>query len=223
MHNEKLPNVTWLSLGLAYLSVAFQLGYFQRIGIEFISHVGSSDIITSIAFMSSILVSIVGVYVMASSYLSMTSLHRFWKEIIIWGVASAAVVLAIALAEAGEPSGRSLFQIINDAFWICILLLLAMFYVSDAQERIVADEEIGLRTVLLLVFLTGILMVMAGRLYATYAGSKCNLILRSNAVMEASYLRAIGNGHLVKLGERAVFLNSEEVLQVSCRRPELGP
>jgi hypothetical protein len=63
----------------------------------------------------------------------------------------------------------------------------------------------------------GLLLYVFGNFYANHlAGKKCSVVLKDGRFEKGSYLRFVGEGHLIRLGARVFFIAKDQVKEIAC-------
>jgi hypothetical protein len=63
----------------------------------------------------------------------------------------------------------------------------------------------------------GLLLNSFGAFYGAHlAGKKCSVVLKDGRFERGTYLRFIGEGHLIRLGGRVFFVAKDQVKEIMC-------
>lgn len=223
-------SVTAIASSLAVLyGAAFQAGYFIRVGVEFVPMLGALDILFPAAVLLTLMVLWYPLaefgYRHVNRRLSDGSLHKtfFYLAVAKYFKYDVAIFwFAVALVIASGVD-------ISVAFpW---LAMVGLFYFSTIVFCYLRANvrEIGRllpSNCLWFLIHSAMLSVTLGNIYAGYfAGRQCWFRTSHAYYWDAQYLRALGDGHLLRKAGRTVYLNKADVKEISCGafRPERRP
>jgi len=219
---DDLPASFVITAVLIFCGTAFQLGYFSNVGIEFLSMVSVSDWAVSIGVIAAPLAVFLPLLYKAMSWILERMQDGTWQETRFWKAWKfidgmpwyfwGAVVTLLALWSALQTLWHTIFA---PALSVYMLYLLAA-YVNDHRRGV----EITGSSIAFAFAQAGALMYIWGTFYAAdIAGKSCLITTKKDGTIGAYYLRAVGQGHLIRTPDLTKFYSNDEVLKVECLRP----
>jgi hypothetical protein len=187
------------------MSAAFQIGYYNVIGLEFLSFASPSDWLF-IASASSFLMGIVSIVAISVEGLIAT-LQRIIKRLGEHRVEKWAWVFWVALLCLTATSLT---------FGVLAVVVISIFGMHSILHK---AKETGTILISQVLYAFAMLCCVAYGLgmHQGYTTSKsCNLTLDQGRFERAEYLRFVGEGHLVRMGGRTHFIPKSEVKEMWC-------
>ena len=220
-------SITAIASSLAILyGASFQAGYFIKAGIEFLPMLGALDILFPAAVLLTFMVLWYPLAEFGYRHVNRRLADKTLDKTFFYFVVAKYFKYDVAI------------------FWLAVVLLIAsgvdisvafpwtamvgLFYFSTIVFCYLRADARGLGKLLpsnCIWFLIHSAMLSAtlGNIYAGYfAGRHCWFRTAHTYYWDAQYLRALGDGHLLRKSGRTVFLNKSDVKEISCGvfRPE---
>lgn len=199
------------------LSTCFQIGYFSAVGLEFISMLGPSDYLYSLGLTLVPLIIAAPFAALFFGSASRSIISRgdasLWLKFLRNGIWLFLVILTplsiLAALHGYELVGHSLR-------WIAIL---AIFSVGSAYLAASAVGSGAIELKRLGFVLAGFLCfaISVGFVFGrNYAGRNCEFSYTDGSTANFIYLRSVGAGHLLREGNKAIFITGDQISRISC-------
>lgn len=220
--NNQVSLPVLITGSLIFLSSAFQIGYFQELGIELISLTGPSDWLFSISlmilpyiFMEPI---IHGIFRTVKTMIAENRYYSSWLfrsarfVTILPGIAVFLISTFVLIF-----GGQGMYFALRLTLFLSVLVLSVTILVEALAEQEITGE-IRTASALKLAVVVGVLFLVSGQSYARYlAGSNCTIIGKDGRFDRGVYLRSVSEGHLMRMTNHKVTLFPKaEVAQLFC-------
>ena len=223
LSSDPLPPSVVFSAVLFGLVLAFQVGYFQVVGIEILPQISLSDlgftagaiwVSWSLALLlGSELRKLVGEKY-RSSQLEEWPIWKLVRRVNNLPIIAVLVVVVV-----------SAFSKIDFLMPLQVAGVLAM-YVSLIVLLEIVKHEVEYwgcakgPTLINLTWHLALIMLLIGTLYAEGNGRHCWYRVDSNGYLKAEYLRPLGDGHLFRRDGKTIYITKTELKEISFANPE---
>lgn len=216
MKYEGVP-VSFLVTGaLICAGTLFQVGYFYQLGTEFLSLVGASDWVFSIAVIATAFAFAGGATVYFARFLifltnKMLTLDEVFPR--FFDVIPLKWVLCLVLV--GLFAAAYLLPV-RDAGLTALLFSVSLALSILAWNGYERDSDIASSTIIWLCFGWGLTIFMLGHLYGMFGGRVCMVSFADGRQVRAVYMRSVQDGHLIRLAGFSYFLEKSTVGEIKC-------
>lgn len=214
---DEIP-VTFLITGVCIaMGTAFELGYFYKVGFQFISMVSAAEWIISLTVVS--LPVLLGAQIIVALY---KAIKRRWDNmddrpicLNSWNRLLDRAIPIIAVFS------WVVLTILFPHWWTAIFAvcsLLAGIVLFSGDMSFYGDlERIPHRELAFYFMQTLLTLFLAGIFYGDFGGQTCKIYSTDNHFETTTYLRAIGDGHLFRdANDDIVFVPKDRVAQIVC-------
>lgn len=207
---------------LIFLSTAFQIGYFQEIGIEFFSLTGPSDWLFGISLMIIPYVFleplVQGTYRYVRERIDQGTYYTSWIFMIVRVVTMTPAVVLFPIATLILVyGGQNSYFVYRFAIFVGVLLITSSILVELLAEYEIKGEAEA-STLFRLAVMAGVLFLIAGQIYGRFiAGQTCTVVSSDGRFDRGTYLRSGSEGHLMRMApQKVVFFPKDKVTQLFC-------
>jgi hypothetical protein len=201
--------------------IAFQFGYFREVGFEFAPHISVWDIFfplaASLSYFASLLLILVPIYYIIewrfNKVYQFSPIHHATNYAFLF----TGILILIMIYDyfvLGDPMIAGNLAI-KSILYFCatVMLVLAMKNEYNEYSHISAKLFIWFAIVMI------VSMINIGEYYIKFmAGKECYFRTVDTHIWQGRYLRALGDGHLVRIKDAIIFISKDAVREISCGR-----